>query len=239
MRDGISFGSYHFLWLILSLPFNVLIDLIYFLLKRFYRCESPKDYSIPRNAIVYSYHRDLINTLASAETFRAEMQPGPGKGAYLGYHGFFSYVGSLTFWRQSMQCFRYDRRKPKKPFAQIIEWLTHRDGWLFLRTDGGGAYGKVNGSLIKMSLLTGRPLVASRQISDRNITINSHQIPLPGAKISCYWSRPISADELKESKDPLALLQKTIDELAGNAGKVQYVKSEITSGMSLQRSQTR
>ena len=85
-----------------------------------------------------------------------------------------------------------------------------------MRTDAGGPYYKVKGSVIKLSRESGRPLVPFRQFSDRHVVINSHQIPLPGARIITKIGAPITAEELRSLSDEDALkrVQSAMDALA-------------------------
>jgi hypothetical protein len=142
-----------------------------------------------------------------------------GRGAYLGYHGFASYVSSVyPFWRRT-RVFRYQRGVATKPLEQLTAHLQAQPNGVFaLRTDSGGNYGTVRASLIDMAIATGRPLVAARQTVDRFVTIGRHFFPLPGSTVTTRLSEPLTPAAVAALPREAArlLLQQRIDALVAD-----------------------
>lgn len=211
-REGVPYRDYHALSALASLPVGAGIVAAFELLSRAV-VEEPIDLSdVPPDAILYLYH---------VESFLVTLTPTVWDGfgehlAYLGYHGFASYLGGLWPYLHGFHCFRYDKRRPERPLQQIVEFLRKNPRLRFaLRTDAGGPYGKVRGSLVDMALATGRPLVGMRQLADRSTRVLRHVVPLPGARIRTRLTRIISAAELAacSREEARAILQTAIDAL--------------------------
>jgi hypothetical protein len=215
--EGNPLSEYHWPSLIASMPGNLLIELLRRLFTPFIRAETPHvAASVPENAICYLFHGEMIYAIATVKLWQSQAIKPDRPGAYLGFHGFFSYLGSLPFALTGWRTCRYDRRTGERPLNVILRYLNIHPGTFFMRTDAGGPYYKVKGSVIKLSRESGRPLVPFRQFSDRHFVINSHQIPLPGATIITKIGAPITAEELRNLSDDEALkrVQSAMDALA-------------------------
>ena len=169
---------------------------------------------IPANAILYMFHRDIELAIFAPAFWDAL----GSDFAYLGFHGFASYVGVVWPWLRGYRAFRYARGgSPKKPMEQVLDYLLANPHERFaLRTDAGKPYGVVRASLVDFSLATGRPLVAVRQVADRSTQLAGHYFPLPGATIESRVSAPVYPDDLRSLTREAARdrLQNVIDALA-------------------------
>jgi len=150
---------------------------------------------IPANAILYMFHRDIELAIFAPAFWR---MLGPDF-AYLGFHGFASYVGVVWPWLHGYRAFRYARGGAgKKPMEQVLDYLrAHPNERFALRTDAGKPYGVVRASLVDFALETGRPLVAVRQIADKTTQIAGHHLPRPSATIESRISAPVYPDDLR------------------------------------------
>lgn len=215
--EGNALSEYHWPSLIASLPGNVLIEVCRRLLAPFFKADEPGETaSVPDNAICYLFHGEIFYAIATVKLWQRHAVDPQRPSAYLGFHGFFSYLGSLPFALTGWRTCRYDRRKGERPINVILRYLARHPGKFFMRTDAGGPYYRVKGSVVKLSRASDRPLVPLRQFADRYIVINQHQIPLPGARIFTKIGKPIPAHELRALSDADALMrvQKAMDDLA-------------------------
>lgn len=204
--EGNPLADYHWPSLIAALPGNVMIEIIRRFLAPFFKADAPHEAAaVPENAICYLFHGEIIYAIATVNLWQDQAIKPERPGAYLGFHGFFSYLGSLPFALTGWRTCRYDRRRGERPLNVILRYLNNHPGTFFMRTDAGGPYYKVKGSVIKLSRESGRPLVPFRQFSSRYFVINSHQIPLPGARITTRIGEPITAQELRSLSDEEAL----------------------------------
>jgi hypothetical protein len=170
---------------------------------------------IPRNAILFGFHCDSVAALLSDVFFRDLGH------AWLGYHGFASYVGSLTPMIRKRPCIRFQRKRSPSdhsPMQYILSQSRVLEGRPFyLLTDSGGPYGQVRPSLVRLAMAMERPLVAIRHFVSKQILIKEHVIPMPGCRLETVTGSPISYEELKrlalQDDRATQLLQRSIASL--------------------------
>ena len=164
--------------------------------KRTLRFRNPDLAELPPGAILFGFHEHLYVSLMN-EIF---YYPGADGPAWLGYHGFLSYVGAPFYFYGRLPVFRYKKSTSPAPLDQIISYLRAHPNMRFaLATDAGRPYGEVRGSLIKISRATGRPLVAFRYRCERALRIFDHLIPLPFSTVELLFSPSLPASSLPES----------------------------------------
>jgi hypothetical protein len=209
--EGIPWRDYSVPDILLAIPLAVLIY-GYTRLMRLLGSEKvvfPED--LPRNALVFAFHTDTFAS-AMADDFRDGL-----KATWIGYHGSLSYMGSLGFLVRGEPCFRYQRRNPAtKPMQQILDFLKRHQGRVYIRTDAGGPYKQVKPSLVDLALSSDRPLVAVRHRLSRDFILHHHALPLAGAQLETWISRPLYPEELKKAPSreaALFLVQNLIDQL--------------------------
>jgi hypothetical protein len=216
-REGIAYGDYRLAEALVAAPMGAALLAPILALRPFVRERVDFDAAtVPRDALAYMLHRESLLMIFTPQYWRLFDRDG----AYLGYHGFASYVTSAyPFWRGST-ALRYRRDDSKKPLSQVIDLLKTFPGRVALRTDAGGPYGQVRASLVDMAIATGRPLVAVRQTADRTLRVMQHQLPRPGSTVTTRISRPVAAAELAAMPRAAArdLLQRCMDALADEPG---------------------
>ncbi len=215
--EGNPISDYRWFALLASVPGNLMLEAMRALLRPTLTVHDVEGLdAIPDNAICYLFHPEMIHAVATVDLWQRYMNGGTHPGYYLGFHGLASYVGALPFAARGVRALRFDRRSPQKPFQQIIQHLIHNPGRFFIRTDAGGPYGRVRGSLLGLSAATGRPLVPMRQFASRSVKIWGHHFALPGAVITTRIGSVISPSDLQALPDADALvkLQSAIDSLA-------------------------
>jgi hypothetical protein len=179
-------------------------------LRIFCRMRKPLGSKPPANAIVYWSHTDIYPQQIDG-IFSRDQQ---FKMALLGSRTLLSYIWYPWHFFRGFFIFRPQLSGPK-PFHQISDYLKKNPNLrVGIMTDSGGPYGRVRPTLVGLSLVTNRPLVALKSRASHSIKIKSHHIPLPFSRVWSEFSDPISAEQLRNlgEKEALALVQRRFED---------------------------
>ncbi|MGE4106757.1 MAG: hypothetical protein AB7F66_06045 [Bacteriovoracia bacterium] len=219
-REGIPWREYAWPALLIAIPLSLVLEIslkLYGLTLR--RAPTPAA-NVPRNAIVFLFHGDIYCSVFQDYGAREF-----GVGTFLGAHSFLSYVWIWRTYWMGYGVLRYDRRRQT---AKLIPWIVdymnrHASLPFALRTDSGGPYGKVRGSIVDLARATNRPVVGARQLADRAWVVRSHALPLPFARLQTRVTVPIFPAELEglSREDAMRKLQIAMDALASEPGNTK------------------
>jgi hypothetical protein len=209
--EGTGLNEYSLAFLIVSLPFGVLLYLYLRAIQRSLKGNLPViPESLPENCILYGFHEDYYSVMAVGNLHRF----GSKNLFWLGYHGFFSYIPFLWFRRNHTRVFRYKFRGGQRPFDQIVTFLEKNPSIRFaLGTDSGRPYGRVRESLIKLAIRTNRPVVGLRVRPSRRIRFLGHDLPLSGSSFHLRVTEAVSPESLRALtlSDAREIVQRKID----------------------------
>lgn len=207
-NEGNPIEDYNIAKIHLSMPIALLMEMFLRMIRPTIR-ERVVGELPPKNAILYTYHRDALLSLSSKALISL---PRP---AYVGYHGIASYFPTLHYALIGIRALRFKKDIEESPKSQVIRMIKAWDGMVLMRTDSGKPYGKVRASLLDLAAATGRPLVPVVQKADRFLTLFEHAIPLRSAQITTYFGGAIPAEALAglDREQARELLQNNIDVL--------------------------
>lgn len=175
---------------ILAFPFAVGFMLLVKTLSFFVTAERGEVSRVPRNAILYSTHLDVISATINPTLHRGPL-------IVVGYHAFLAYLYIVWDRVAGIGHLCYHRVSDVPPLDQLQamfrKYPEHRF-WIF--TDSGGPYGRVRKSLVILSRESGRPTVAARLKASRFFHLLGHRIPSPFSRVTITFAEPVTAAEL-------------------------------------------